>query len=133
MCDFSSYGGPSNKWLAIEAGLPPPVANQTVSEMTLKANQGREAIASKAMISLSPQVHMRDHSIQTRDGYSLEARSYRPSLVPASVLLPVYIHFNGGGFVFGTLASKDAICASIAVSVCVVVVNVNYRHAPEFT
>lgn len=133
MCDFSSYGGPSDEWLAVEAGLPPPVANQTVSEMTLKANQGREAISSKAMVSLSPQVHMRDHSIQTRDGYSLEARSYRPSSVPASELLPVYMHFHGGGFVFGTLASEDAICARIAISVGVVVVNVNYRHAPEFT
>jgi acetyl esterase/lipase len=43
------------------------------------------------------------------------------------------MHFHGGGFVFGTLASEDAICARIAVSVGVVVVNVNYRHAPEFT
>ncbi|KFY78704.1 hypothetical protein V499_02197 [Pseudogymnoascus sp. VKM F-103] len=132
MCDFSSYGGPSDEWLAVEASLPPPVANQSVSEMILKANEGREAIASKAMVSLSAQVHMRDHSIQTRDGYALEARSYRPSSVPASELLPVYMHFHGGGFVFGTLASEDAICARIAVSVGVVVVNVNYRHAPEF-
>ncbi|KFX99607.1 hypothetical protein O988_03752 [Pseudogymnoascus sp. VKM F-3808] len=133
MCDFSSYGGPSDEWLAVEATLPLPVANQTVSEMTLKANQGREEIACKAMILLSPQVHTRDHSIQTRDGQSLEARSYRPKSVPASELLPVYMHFHGGGFVFGTLASEDAICARIAVSVGVVVVNVNYRHAPEFT
>ncbi|KFY38642.1 hypothetical protein V494_04273 [Pseudogymnoascus sp. VKM F-4513 (FW-928)] len=133
MCDFSSYGGPSDEWLAVEASLPPPVANQTVPEMILNANKGREAIASKAMVSLSPKVHIRDHSVQTRDGYSLEMRSYRPLSVSALELLPVYMHFHGGGFVFGTLASEDAICARIAVSVNVVVVNVNYRHAPEFT
>lgn len=132
MCDFSSYGGPSDEWLVVEASLPPPVANQTVSEMILNANQGREAIARKAMVALSPQVQTRDHSIQTRDGYPLEARSYRPSSVAPSEILPVYMHFHGGGFVFGTLASEDAICARIAVSVCAVVVNVNYRHAPEF-
>lgn len=132
MCDFSSYGGPSDEWLAVEADLPAPVPNQTVSEMTLIANQGREAIASKAMVSLSPQVHTRDHSVKARDGHSLEVRSYRPSSVAVSEILPIYMHFHGGGFVFGTLASEDAICARIAVSVGVVVVNVNYRHAPEF-
>jgi acetyl esterase/lipase len=50
--------------------------------------------------------------------------------------LPVYIYFHGGGFVFGTLSSEDAICSRTVVSLAaeeipVVVVNVNYRHTPE--
>lgn len=135
MCDFSSYGGPSDEWLAVEASLPSPPANQTVSELKRSANQGRETLASKAMVSLSSQIHMCDHSIRTRDGHSIEARSYRPSSATAATQppLPVYMHFHGGGFAFGTLASEDAICARIAVSVGVVVINVNYRHTPEFT
>ena len=82
---------------------------------------------------LAQAVSIREHSIPARDGYSLEARSYRPSSLPHQTILPVYIHFHGGGFLFGTLSSEDAICSRIASSAGVVVVNVNYRHTPEYT
>jgi acetyl esterase/lipase len=48
----------------------------------------------------------------------------------------VYIHLHGGGYLFGTLSSEDAICSRIVVSrvqndTPVMVFNVNYRHTPE--
>lgn len=84
------------------------------------------------------QIQIQDYTIKSRDGADLEARTYRPSGIPASQKLPVYIHLHGGGYLFGTLSSEDAICSRIVVSRAdnatpVVVVNINYRHTPEHT
>lgn len=133
MCDFSSYGGPSEEWIAIQANLPSPGPDPPLSDFKRAMNEGREQVASQEMESLSSQIRMRDHSIPTRDGLTIEGRSYRPSAVDDSQRLPVYIHFHGGGFLFGTLASEDAACARIVIGTGVVVVNVNYRHTPEYT
>ncbi|KAF3761188.1 hypothetical protein M406DRAFT_358509 [Cryphonectria parasitica EP155] len=135
MCDFSKYGGRSEEWLAVEAGLPlsSVVTGQAVLERRALVNKGREEIAARVMESLSGKVRTYDHSIPTRDGQQLEARSYRSTLAGSEGKSPVYMHLHGGGFLFGTLASEDAICARIAINTGVVVVNVNYRHTPEFT
>lgn len=79
---------------------------------------------------------MKDYSITARDGATLEARTYRPAGIDTSERLPVYIHLHGGGYLFGTLSSEDAICSRIVVSrkekgTPVVVFNINYRHTPE--
>lgn len=88
------------------------------------------------MIGLHQIVNLQDHTIPTRDGSIIEARSYRPTGVDRNQPLPIYLHFHGGGFVFGTLSSEDATCAQIVATLAeqgtlVVVVNVNYRHTPE--
>ncbi|KAJ5794149.1 hypothetical protein N7457_000748 [Penicillium paradoxum] len=132
MCDFSQYGIPSEEWLKVEATLP-AAKEQSLSELKRTANEGREAMAQREMIELSKRVSMQDHEIPSRDDHKLEARSYRPLTAPPTENLPVYIHFHGGGFLFGTLSSEDAICARLAISARVVVVNVNYRHTPEYT
>ncbi|KAB5529067.1 Alpha/Beta hydrolase protein [Coniochaeta sp. 2T2.1] len=132
MCDFSSYGGPSEDWLAVAATLPPPPVMELL-ELRRVTNEGREAVAAEAMKHLASQVLTRDHLIRTRDGGTVEARSYRPADVPETEQLPVYIHLHGGGFLFGTLAAEDATCSRIAIKSRVVVLNVNYRHTPEFT
>ncbi|KAF5573288.1 AB hydrolase superfamily [Fusarium pseudoanthophilum] len=133
MCDFSCYDGVSPEWLALEASLPPPVPELPISEMKNLANQEREAIARKSMIKLAPQLRIQNHNISSRDGSIIPARSYRPVDAPEKALLPLYMHFQGGGFMFGTLGAEDAICARIAVGSNVAVLNVDYRHTPEFT
>jgi acetyl esterase/lipase len=134
MCDFSEYGTPSEEWLRVEATLPEP-KKQSIAELKRTTNLNREAAAQRDMEleGLSVQVSMQDYSIATRDGYDLEARSYRPSAVCPTQTLPVYIHFHGGGFLFGTLSSEDAICSRLAVNARAVVFNINYRHTPEYT
>lgn len=47
--------------------------------------------------------------------FTIEARIYRPSSKPASQKLPIYVHFHGGGFFFGTLGSEDATCSRLAI------------------
>jgi acetyl esterase/lipase len=132
MCDFSCYGGPSDEWLALEGSLPPPPpVGQSIEERRRTVNADREKAAAEAMKVLGRWVDTQDYYIPTRDGSSIEARSYRSLHRVASDPLPVYLHLHGGGFLFGSLASEDATCARISLNARVTVLNVNYRHTPE--
>jgi acetyl esterase/lipase len=134
MADFSAYDGPSSEWLAIEATLPPRPTTIDTLAFKKATNDFRDAASAAAFAPLKDQLDVADHTIVTRDGFNLEARSYRPKGVDGD--LPVYMHFHGGGFIFGTLDSENAACARIALSLKdsapVVVLNVNYRHTPEW-
>jgi len=84
------------------------------------------------MKQLGPWVQTQDFAIPTRDGASIEARTYRHLGLPAEPA-PVYVHFHGGGFLFGSLTADDALCSRIAINTHIIVLNVNYRHTPEAT
>jgi acetyl esterase/lipase len=136
MSDFSKYGILSEEWTALEATLPPPANTlDSYSQLRDRHNAEREALAAEGFTPLASQILTKDYTIPTRDGATLQARTYRlrPSSETTPDLLPVYIHHHGGGFHVGTLASEDAICARIAISTSVLVLNVNYRHTPEHT
>lgn len=133
MCDFSKYGIPSEEWLRLEATLPPPAASQTLEDRKKTTNLARETAAQNDMKLLSKNVTLKDYLIPSRDGKQLEARVYRPTEQALDMILPIYVHFHGGGFFFGTLNSEDGICSRIAINAHTVVVNVNYRHTPEYT
>jgi acetyl esterase/lipase len=132
MSDFSQYGGPSDEWLAVAADLPVP-PKLGLAELKKTTNEGREAVSAQDMKSLAKDLIIHDYSIPTRDGSVVEGRSYKPEQLSGEPSLPVYLHLHGGGFMFGTLSSEDAACARIALATDVLVVNVNYRHTPEFT
>ncbi|KAF2114765.1 alpha/beta hydrolase fold-3 domain-containing protein [Lophiotrema nucula] len=135
MADFSQYGGPSTEWLEVEKTLPALTFDLSTPVKTLQqtVNGTREEASAKIMETLNPKVHILNHTIPTRDGSSIEARSYRPVTKKASEKLPVYLYFHGGGFVFGTLSGEDAASAATAIATDIVVLNVNYRHTPEHT
>ncbi|KAK1495285.1 hypothetical protein CTAM01_08740 [Colletotrichum tamarilloi] len=130
-CPVIRYGGPSEEWLAVEAGLPPPQTDLSPSERKNVMNKVRDELAVEAMKPMADKVQVRDWTIPTRDGATLEARTYRPKAAGDGPL-PVYLYFHGGGFLFGTLTSEDATCSRIAISTNALVVNVNYRHTPEY-
>lgn len=132
MADFSAYDGPSAEWLALEPTLPPPPAGLSLEERRQLTNTGREEQSALAMKQLGHWVQTQDFIIPTRDGATIEARTYRHLGLPAEPA-PVYIHFHGGGFLFGSLAADDALCSRIAINTHVIVLNVNYRHTPEAT
>ncbi|KAJ5953305.1 hypothetical protein N7454_000201 [Penicillium verhagenii] len=138
MADFTEYGVPSAEWLALEPSLP-QMPDLPLVELIAFINKGREEIAAQAMIDqgFSSKIQIHDHTVPTRDGENLEARTYRPTGIPLSHRLPLYIHIHGGGYMFGTLASEDAICSRIVTSqeqkgTPVAVLNINYRHTPEY-
>ncbi|EUC49091.1 hypothetical protein COCMIDRAFT_2154 [Bipolaris oryzae ATCC 44560] len=131
--DFSQYGGPSEEWLALEKTLPQLNFDTSADPAKLQkfVNAEREGKAAEAMQHFAPHVTIKDYSIPTRDGSKIEARSYRPVDKDASEKLPVYIYFHGGGFIFGSIKSEDPTCAQTAIKTGCVVLNVNYRHAPD--
>ncbi|WP_336038020.1 alpha/beta hydrolase [Halobacterium yunchengense] len=61
-------------------------------------------------------------------GLEIPVRVYRPD---ADGPHPVVVYFHGGGFVLGTLDSRDPICRTLATDAECVVVSVAYRLAPE--
>lgn len=133
MSDFSQYGGASQELLDVLATLPAsPPDSSSVEEIKKATNQGREMTSREEFSLLKDQISLQDHSVPARDGHILSARSYRPTTIPLHITLPIYIHFHGGGFLFGTLDSEDATCARIALASDVVVFNLNYRHSPEW-
>jgi len=129
--DFSEYSGTNAEFEALWATIPAP-PDLPVEQLKQHVNKTREDASQAEMESLAPAIVMKDHEIPARDGHAIEARSYRPVSVPAEQGLPIYIHFHGGGFVFGSLNSEDASCSRITLDTGVVVLNVNYRHTPEW-
>jgi acetyl esterase/lipase len=58
----------------------------------------------------------------------IEYRLYRP---PTTGPHPVVVYYHGGGWVIGSHTSDDPLCRELCVKSNVVIVSVNYRHAPE--
>jgi len=62
--------------------------------------------------------------------YGLNLRIYRNQTKDKS--LPILLYFHGGGFVIGSIETHDAICRRIAYLTKSIVINMEYRLAPEF-
>ena len=58
-------------------------------------------------------------------------RVYRPAGADAGAALPITMWFHGGGWVVGNIVTNDATCRELANRSGSVVVNVDYRLAPE--
>jgi acetyl esterase/lipase len=81
-------------------------------------------------IKHEPGLDITEIGIASRDGHLNLARVYRQTRIKAE-FLPLYIYVHGGGFVTGSVETDDASCRAIAAAVPVVVLNVEYRLAPE--
>jgi acetyl esterase/lipase len=95
--DFSEYGGPSEEWLAIEKTLPALTFDINAEPVALRSavNTERENRTAAAFAQLSAHVQTKDYSIPTRDGSSIEARTYRSVKKAESEKLPVFMYFHG--------------------------------------
>ncbi|ERT00256.1 hypothetical protein HMPREF1624_03627 [Sporothrix schenckii ATCC 58251] len=139
MADFSKYGGASREWKAVEAAFPSPAPDgASVLEKRTAANANREKTSAALMTKLADKVELIDVSIPARDGFALEGRLYWPKSVPKDAQPALYLHLHGGGYLFGTLSSEDAICSNLAINTSdkgtpLVVLNLNYRHTPGWT
>ncbi|CAK7564048.1 MAG: hypothetical protein SEPTF4163_001931 [Sporothrix epigloea] len=146
MCDFSRYGGASKEWTAVEVASPspPPFGSMSLDQMREAVNAGRESTAASLLPTFAGKVELIDVTIPARDGFALQGRLYWPSSVAklsqslsaATAGPAIYMHLHGGGYFFGSLASEDAICASLAIETAAktptVVLNLNYRHTPDY-
>jgi acetyl esterase/lipase len=73
----------------------------------------------------------RDVTIPTSDGHSIPVRIYHPKGTIRR--LPLYIHLHGGGWLLGNIETEDVSCRLISLRTNTVVMNINYRHTPEWT
>jgi acetyl esterase len=85
-----------------------------------------EALAGFAAVP--PQVERRDEGIGA--SHAVAVRRYAP-LGQRDALLPTLLYFHGGGWISGSLASHDALCATLAARGVCRVIAVDYRLAPE--
>ncbi|MDT9593298.1 alpha/beta hydrolase [Nocardioides zeae] len=106
---------------AAAAGAPPITAGSVADART-----GNAEFLRTMRTRQEPVRAVEELSVPTRAG-DLPARAYLPVDEPVAVV--VYLH--GGGWVLGDLEGHDQLCRHLAATSGAVVVNVNYRHAPE--
>lgn len=71
----------------------------------------------------------RDLTVPTGDGGEIIIKLYRPRNLAGPA--PAVMFFHGGGYTIGTAAEYDRLCRRIANQAGAVVLNVDYRLAPE--
>lgn len=100
----------------------PPVTAGSIEE----ARNGNAAFLASMRTRIVEVATVEDVTVPTRAG-RVDARVYTPHGNATSVI----VFFHGGGWVLGDLNGHDQICRRIADAAGAIVVNVNYRHAPE--
>jgi acetyl esterase/lipase len=100
----------------------PAVARQRMRDMFASASSARRP-------SWTERVDISPAAIPAADGYSIPARIYRPraGASPRGAL----VHFHGGAFIGGDLDLSEGAVGRMADVANVVVVDVDYRLAPE--
>lgn len=86
---------------------------------------------SRDRLPIAPEqgLNIEEITIPARDGYDIRLRLYRAS--GRLERLPVLVYIHGGGWVTGSLETDDPTCRRLARELSLVVVNVEYRLAPE--
>ncbi|KAJ5973448.1 alpha/beta-hydrolase [Penicillium waksmanii] len=75
-----------------------------------------------------PELNIHEFDIPARDGHSICVRAYKQS---GQIDLPLLMYLHGGGFITGGLETDDVSCRALAAQIPVLVLNVEYRLAPE--
>ena len=97
---------------------------------TLPVADARAFMAATAAVRPpAPEVGEVTDGVMRGPGGDLPYRLYRPA-EPGGPH-PVVVYFHGGGWVLGDLDSDDPLCRDLCARSGVVIVSVNYRHAPE--
>lgn len=137
--DFSRYGAPSKEWLKFVAENPAIARDASMNidhiepaQLRAAVNSIREAASQRLMSQsgLAHKVDIQTLSIPSRGSHSIPLRRYSPGDSRES--RPGLVYFHGGGYLFGSEGTDDYICAKIADTLGVNVLNVIYRHTPEW-
>ena len=78
-----------------------------------------------------PECQTEDLKISATDGRPVPIRIYKPASVTAS-RKPVLVIAHSGGFCTGGLETEEFICRVLCRSLDLIVVDIDYRLAPEF-
>lgn len=74
-------------------------------------------------------VEVHDSEVPSNSGHLISVRTYRPE--NCDDVLPGIVVYHGGGWVLGDLSSEQQTAADLARQIKCLVVNVDYRRAPE--
>ncbi|PMD43106.1 alpha/beta-hydrolase [Hyaloscypha variabilis F] len=136
MADFSELARPSKEWQhhveVYGTPLPAPIGKMSPVAMQKSTNDGRDEASSRQIIEegLSSAVATQTVYITARDNYLIPTRIYTPRAQAG--ILPIYIFYHGGGFIYGTLDSEDAACCRIVEAMDVLVISICYGHTPQY-
>ncbi|KAH6694305.1 Alpha/Beta hydrolase protein [Leptodontidium sp. MPI-SDFR-AT-0119] len=143
MADYSKYGNfLAGEWIELAKSTAQSKGGSKESndlqEMRQIENRRREKLA-RAILTMPDSVHIDDISIPALDASTIAARLYRPKATAGTSKLPLYIHLHGGGWHYGTLDTEEPYCMTLCADVAqayerhqIAVLNVNYRHAPDY-
>lgn len=111
--------------MAKEAAKAPPLSTLTVDQVREGMKAGFALIDGKRRTGVT----VKELTVPGGDGVQLPARLYTPPGAKGDEPLLVYLH--QGGCVLGGLWTADTWCSILADDARAVVLNVDYRHAPE--
>jgi acetyl esterase len=123
--------GPIDEQVQILLKLAALLGRKNNEELTIaEARRSLDADATLLGAPMPPLARIENRVV--RDGeLAVRIRIYVPRALEARRDAPALVFFHGGGFVLGSIASHENICAEIADRVPCVVVSVDYRLAPE--
>lgn len=80
-----------------------------------------------------PMQSIKDYTIKRYEskGDPINVRVFTPDITKPSTGLPIFIYYHGGGWVLGNINTENTHCTNWAKKGECVVVNVDYRLAPE--
>ncbi|KAK9722987.1 hypothetical protein K7432_002287 [Basidiobolus ranarum] len=114
------------EWEEFRKNLPPAVFDPDYLSFRAKT----DAVSHLSRFSNRSGFTAKEQFIPVRDA-NIKVRIYSPDLESGSGPYPLVMLYHGGGFFVGNLETEDRAACEICVGVKAVVVNVEYRLAPE--
>jgi len=108
-------------------------ANRVPMHMLTAAQARAFYEAGAGILDLAPHKleRVEDLQVAVRDGATIAARLYAPTLPADKPGLPVLLYLHGGGFTVGSLNTHDSLCRHLAHLAHCAVLSLDYRLAPE--
>ncbi|EJD06359.1 uncharacterized protein FOMMEDRAFT_151600 [Fomitiporia mediterranea MF3/22] len=140
MTDWSHYSTPDPEFVEASANTPPQPVPEVknaleVDEEVIRRQKIVVEMMSKPVEAAGPPVgaivEEKRIPVTTPPG-DIAIRIYTPQSQDASETFPVYVHFHGGGYCVGNLDMDELTCRAKSSKHRIVVVNVDYRLAPQF-
>ena len=127
-----------NEQLLQKRGLPRPLlpTRKDVDKYRRIWSIGSKRFATSPAVlqalttSVPPTWTEKDYTVPTRERAEIKVRLYTPNVDPGDGH-PLFVMLHGGGYCLGGLDTEEITCRLLCLRLKVVVLNVDYRLAPE--
>ncbi|KAF2719841.1 hypothetical protein K431DRAFT_286328 [Polychaeton citri CBS 116435] len=118
-----------DKTIEDEGGVVPDIGLFPSVESVRSWVERAHAKAASGEKEAIPGITVKDHQVTGRDGTKITCRVHAPEGNKGGA--PLYVMLHGGGWCMGDLESEKPLCNRLVKDLGFVVVNVDYRLAPE--